>query len=110
MTWIARPGTLKHGAPTGVRQPIPYSGVWPPLRGAEECDSHDLDDLKFCEVNHLSAPRDPQKVQELLQSEVDEGFVERFMCSEEDLRKRFPDGCLAVGKLGVVQNREKTTA
>ena len=98
---------LKHGAPAGVRCAIPYSGVWPQKFGSDSCDMCCIDDLEFCEQNHLSAELDPARVEQLLQEEVAKGYVEKFTGSEADLRQRFKDGCLAVGKLGVVRKPGK---
>ena len=80
---------LKHGAPTGVRCAIPYSGVWPQKFGSDSCDMCCIDDLEFCEQNHLSAELDPARVEQLLQEEVAKGYVEKFTGSEADLRQRF---------------------
>ncbi|CAE7286498.1 unnamed protein product, partial [Symbiodinium sp. CCMP2456] len=101
------PSILKHGAPTGVRCAIPYSGVWPRKFGSDSCDMCCVDDLEFCEQNHLSAELDPARVEQLLQEEVAKGYVEKFTGSEADLRQRFKDGCLAVGKLVPVPNQRK---
>ena len=57
--------------------------------------------------NHWSACQDEGRVRELLEEEVRKGFVEKFEGREEDLRKRFPPGSLAVGKLGLVRKEGK---
>ena len=97
---------LKHGAPTGVRQRIPPSGVWPLCEG--EWEEHaDFDtDLQWCRRNHASADSDEKSVAALIQKEVDAGFME-LVGDEAAVRKRFPSGQLAVGKLGVVQYRKR---
>ena len=96
--------TLKIGAPTGVREPIPPSGVFPPL---ENPDLSSLPpealDLHFCEGNHLSAEQDLAATQKLIQAEIDKGFMEHVVGGEVAVRQRFPPGRLAVGKLGIVR-------
>ena len=51
--------TLKVGAPTGVKERIPPSGVWPPLLQAEEGggveEGHPT--MLCCDQNHASAER-----------------------------------------------------
>ena len=63
-------------------------------------------DLQWCRRNHASADSDEKSVAALIQKEVDAGFME-LVGDEAAVRKRFPSGQLAVGKLGVVQYRKR---
>ena len=51
---------LSKGAPTGIRRPIPASGIWPAKEQLLEADI-DLD-LVLCESSHVSAEAEPTTV------------------------------------------------
>ena len=97
---------LKVGAPTGVRQRVPPSGVWPLCEGEREVHADFDIDLQWCRHNHASADSDEKSVAALIQKEMDAGFME-LVGDEAAVRKRFPSGQLAVGKLGVVRSAGK---
>ena len=97
---------LKVGAPTGVRQRVPPSGVWPLCEGEWEVHADFDIDLQWCRHNHASADSDEKSVAALIQKEMDAGFME-LVGDEAAVRKRFPSGQLAVGKLGVVRSAGK---
>ena len=97
---------LKFGAPTGVKERVPPSGVWPPVqRAINEEDCLELD-LAVCLQNHASAEDDPARVKALVEKEVDAGFMQRVPGGLPELHRRFGDA-VAVGKLGVVQQEGK---
>lgn len=69
------PTILETGVPTGILQPVPCSGVWEPAVLTDAGDADDLPDL----VRHLepwgSAESDPTLVRELLQKDLDAGYL-----------------------------------
>ena len=101
--------TLKVGAPTGVRERIPPSGVWPPLLQAEEGggveEGHPT--MLCCDQNHASAEREPERVQRLVQQEIEAGYMVRVEGGLSALQQRFKENALAIGKLGVVEQAGK---
>ena len=101
--------TFKVGAPTGVRERIPPSGVWPPLLQAEEGggveEGHPT--MLCCDQNHASAEREPERVQRLVQQEIEAGYMVRVEGGLSELQQRFKDNTLAIGKLGVVEQAGK---
>ena len=96
---IALCQVLQNGAPTGVRQPIPASGVWPSSSG-KWCDEvAECCDLFWRTSNHVSPEREPAKVRTLLQKELESGSLVRIEGGVSEVHERFPAGSL---KLGVV--------
>ena len=93
---------LRRGAPTGVREPIPASGVWPPCSGKWGDEVAEACDLFWCTSNHISAEQEPAKVRALVQKEVDLGYLVHIAGGMSAVQQRFPDGSLAIGKLGLV--------
>ena len=93
---------LRRGAPTGVREPIPASGVWPPCTGKWGDEVAEACDLFWCTSNHISAEQEPAKVRALVQKEVDLGYLVHIAGGMSAVQQRFPDGSLAIGKLGLV--------
>lgn len=79
---------------------------WPLCEGEwEEHAEFDID-LQWCRHNDASADSDEKSVAALIQKEMDAGFME-LVGDEATVRKRFPSGQLAVGKLGVVRRAGK---
>ena len=101
--------TLKVGAPTRIRERIPPSGVWPPLLQAEEGggveEGHPT--MLCCDQNHASAEREPERVQRLVQQEIEASYMVRVEGGLSELQQRFKDNTLAIGKLGVVEQAGK---
>ncbi len=64
---------LAKGVNTGVFEPVPPSGVFPP--SSAEAVRRDLD-LRLCDSNWSSADEAPEKVETLLKAEVESGFME----------------------------------
>ena len=93
---------LRCGAPTGVWEPIPASGVWPPCSGKWGDEVAEACDLFWCTSNHISAEQEPAKVRALVQKEVDLGYLVHIAGGMSAVQQRFPDGSLAIGKLGLV--------
>jgi hypothetical protein len=89
---------LEKGVVTGVLSDIPPSGVWLP---ATPRGDHDLD-LLACDGNWLSAEKDPDTVDRLLEADIDEGFVKEFHGDEEAAKRQWPAG-VAIGKLGIAK-------
>ena len=58
------PCLLCHGAPTGVRERVPASGVWP---WRTECGEDWFDEaleMLLCDFNHVSADKSVDRVRE----------------------------------------------
>lgn len=87
---------LVEGVRTGFQTPIPKSGVFPP---ASPQQKNDLP-LSVHLTNWKSAEDDPQLTRELVQEELDRGFVFKFDGTLEDAQAHYPVG-VSVGKLGV---------
>ena len=84
------------------------SGVWPRCDVADDDEFlHASPELHLCEHNHISAVRDERKVRELVQQEVAEGYMEHIPGGRSEVDARFPEGSLAIGKLGLVSRRGK---
>ena len=88
--------SLLEGVRTGFQAPIPASGVFPPSNPTEVIS----DPLSIHLTNWQSAQDDPQLTAELVQEEIDKGWVFQFDGSVEDAQAQFPLG-LSIGKLGV---------
>lgn len=99
------PSTLSQGAPTGVREQIPPSGVWP-AKGTPLAPDCALE-LCMCDNNHASATAEPTKVTALLEQEIAQGFVEKVQGGHAELLERFSAEDLAIGKLGLVSRPGK---
>ena len=89
-------GALLQGVPTGFKQDIPLSGCFAPSGRAVEEDS-----LSIALENWQGAEADPLLLEELVQVEVDSGWL-RCIDSLEDARKIWPN--VAVGKLNIVHS------
>ena len=98
--------TLKCGAPTGVRQRIPASGVWPPLHedGSEPCE--EPLQLQVSEGNHASALAEPERLLALIDKEIESGYMREVPGGLIGLQQQF-GADLAVGKLGIIMREGK---
>ena len=96
------PIILDEGVPTGAFGPLPGSGQWPPAQDSLDF-SHDFSpaSLEHCRGNWLAAENIPALLSNLVQEEIDKGFVKQFMGSESQARQRWPSGT-AIGKLNIV--------
>ncbi|CAE7409021.1 unnamed protein product, partial [Symbiodinium sp. KB8] len=82
--------------------PLPSSGQWIPAPHSIDTAS-DLQGphLEHCRGNWTAAEHSPELLAQLIQQEVDKGFVSRFEGTEEDAALQWPKGT-AIGKLNVV--------
>ncbi|CAE7274006.1 hypothetical protein AK812_SmicGene39418 [Symbiodinium microadriaticum] len=96
------PTILEQGVPTGAFDPLPSSKQWPQAPHSIDASS-DLQGphLEHCRGNWTMAEQSPELLAQLIQQEVDKGFVKRFEGTEEDAALRWPKGT-AIGKLNVV--------
>ncbi|CAE7197288.1 unnamed protein product [Symbiodinium sp. KB8] len=94
---------LKEGVPTGAFSELPPSGIWPPAQRSIDSSS-DLDPqrLEHCAGNWTAAEKDPALLQQLVDKEVQDGFVALFPGTEADAAQHWPLGT-AIGKLNIVQ-------
>lgn len=60
-----------------------------------------------CGQNHASAEREPERVQRLVQQEIEAGYMVRVEGGLSALQQRFKENALAIGKLGVVEQAGK---
>ena len=96
------PTILEQGVPTGAFDPLPSSKQWPQAPHSIDASS-DLQGphLEHCRGNWTMAEQSPELLAQLIQQEVDKGFVKRFEGTEEDAALHWPKGT-AIGKLNVV--------
>ncbi|CAE7939618.1 unnamed protein product, partial [Symbiodinium necroappetens] len=90
---------LQQGVPTGFDGDIPRSHTLRPRRESEPDSGHDL---VVCEGNWQGAESDPGLLQELIQEEIDAGFLEE-MPSLEAAYERWGKERVAVGKVNIVK-------
>ena len=97
VTLAARPRV-----PTGAFEPLPSSGQWAQAPHSIDA-STDLQGphLEHCRGNWTAAEQSPELLAQLIQQEVEKGFVKRFEGTEEDAALQWPKGT-AIGKLNVV--------
>ena len=88
---------LISGVPLGIDEDIHPSNCFP-LNPIDSQFHPPL--LSVHHTNWQSAEDDPEAVQELIQKEIDSGWVVPFDGTIEDAQSAFPDG-LAIGKLGL---------
>ena len=88
---------LRRGVPTGVHQNIPLSNCFIPYAQSESWEP-DMD-FKICSGNWPGATANPDLLMELLQAELDAGYVIE-MPSLEAARARWPR--VAIGKANVI--------
>ena len=96
------PLLLDQGVPTGAFEPLPSSGQWAQAPHSIDA-STDLQGphLEHCRGNWTAAEQSPELLAQLIQQEVEKGFVKRFEGTEEDAALQWPKGT-AIGKLNVV--------
>ena len=90
---------LQQGVPTGFDKDIPRSHTLRPRRESEPDSGHDL---LICEGNWQGAEAEPGLLQELIQEEIDSGFLEE-MPSLEAAYARWGKARVAVGKVNIVK-------
>lgn len=96
----ALPGTLRQGVPTGVDVAIEPCSVYAPED--RECKLQVCeDDIRICMENWRSAEDNVERVAELLEAEINQGWVERWKGSLLDAHKVWGDR-VAVGKLALI--------
>ena len=89
---------LRSGVRTGALTPLPTSHQWAPVENA--VPNEDLD-LELCEGNWKHAEEHPEIVQQLIDKEVEAGWVIKTDCTPDTALHRWPQG-IAIGKLNVV--------
>ncbi|CAE7730100.1 unnamed protein product, partial [Symbiodinium sp. KB8] len=96
------PLLLDQGVPTGAFEPLPSSGQWAQAPHSIDA-STDLQGphLEHCRGNWTAAEQSPELLAQLIQQEVEKGFVKCFEGTEEDAALQWPKGT-AIGKLNVV--------
>ena len=87
---------LKQGVRLGVNQTLVPSPIWP-LRDADQVADQPL---SMQTGQWSGADENPQIVSDLLQEEVESGWIEEITRGEDALRKQFPQ--VAIGKLNLV--------
>ena len=88
---------LINGVPLGINETITPSGCFP-INQPEA--PFDPPRLSLHHTNWQSAEDEPTVVQELIDKEIDAGWVAEFQGTIEEAQAFFPDG-LAIGKLGL---------
>ncbi|CAL1147245.1 unnamed protein product [Cladocopium goreaui] len=91
--------SLLEGVRTGFSEAIPPSGIFPPK------DRTDIepDPLSAHLSNWQSAEEDLPLTRELVQEEIDKGWVFSYQGSLEEAQQEYPAG-VAIGKLGVARS------
>ena len=95
--------SLRRGVPTGVHQNIPLSNCFIPYAQTESWEP-DMD-VKICSGNWPGATANPELLMELLQAELDAGYVIE-MPSLEAARARWPR--VAIGKANVIVSENRS--
>ena len=95
--------SLRRGVPTGVHQNIPLSNCFIPYVQSESWEP-DMD-FKICSGNWPGATANPELLMELLQAELDAGYVIELP-SLEAARARWP--CVAIGKANVIVSENRS--
>ena len=91
-------GMLRSGVRTGALTPLPTSHQWAPVDNATP--NEDLE-LELCEGNWKHAEEHPEIVQQLIDKEIEAGWVIKTDCTPDTAQQRWPQG-IAIGKLNVV--------
>ena len=99
-------GFLSEGVPAGILQDIPSSFQW--QQRQQTLPEDDLDGLHLlhCQGNWTQAEQNPALLRQLLQKEVDNGWVVPFQGNAEDAARHWPAGT-AIGKLNIVSAEGK---
>ena len=90
---------LSQGVPTGFDDDIPRSHTLRPRREGETDEGHQL---LVCEGNWQGAESDPALLQELIEEELQAGFLEEVDSIEEAYRRWGKDR-VAVGRVNIVK-------
>lgn len=90
--------SLINGVCTGFQNDIPPSGCFPP--NDRPADPSNMDSLSAHFSNWQSAMDHPELTQELVQEEIEKGWVFEYEGSLADAQAEFPTG-VALGKLGI---------
>ncbi|CAL1156897.1 unnamed protein product [Cladocopium goreaui] len=91
--------SLLEGVRTGFSTAIPPSGIFPP----QERTDIEPDPLSAHLSNWQSAEEDLPLTRELVQEEIDKGWVFPYKGSLEEAQQEYPAG-VAIGKLGVARS------
>ena len=91
--------SLLEGVRTGFSTAIPPSGIFPPKEPADT----ESEPLSAHLSNWQSAEEDLKLTRELVQEEVDQGWVFAYPGSLDEAQKEYPAG-VAIGKLGVARS------
>ena len=99
-------GLLADGVPAGILQDIPSSFQW--QQRQSDLQDNDLDGvhLLHCQGNWTKAERDPTLLKQLLQKEVQSGWVVPFAGTAQEAAQHWPEGA-AIGKLNIVSAEGK---
>ena len=97
----ALPTILEAGVPTGILQPVPCSGVWEPAVLTDADDAEDLPGLVWHLEPWGSAESDPTLVRELLQKDLDAGYLVPLPGGGEEALRRWGAN-VAARKFGLV--------
>ena len=97
---------LAEGVPAGILQDIPSSFQW--QQRQQTLQEEDLDGLHLmhCQGNWTQAEQNPELLQQLLQKEIDNGWVVPFRGDADDASRHWPEGT-AIGKLNIVSAEGK---
>ena len=91
---------LLEGVPTGAFAQLPPSKQWIPNSLQDPQESDPLH-LQHCAGNWTQAERNPAVLQELIDKELQDGYIACFDGTEADAKLHWPKGA-AIGKLNVV--------
>ena len=91
--------SLLEGVRTGFSTAIPPSGIFPPKEPADT----ESEPLSAHLSNWQSAEEDLSLTRDLVQEEVDQGWVLAYPGSLDEAQKEYPAG-VAIGKLGVARS------
>lgn len=94
--------SLLEGVSAGFLGDIPPSGIFPP----NEFDDTDNSPLSIHFTNWNSAEDNPELTRELVQEEIDRGWVYEFPGTAADAQEAFPCG-LALGRLGIAISEQR---
>ena len=90
--------SLINGVSTGFQNDIPLSGCFP--RNDRPADPSSMDSLSAHFSNWQSATDHPNLTRELVQEEIDKGWVFEYEGTLAEAQAEFPSG-VALGKLGI---------
>ena len=92
---------LEAGVPAGILQSIPSSMQWQQRHASGTEDDLDGIHLLHCQGNWTQAENNPQLLSDLLDKEIQAGWVAPFQGTAQDVHARWPQGS-AIGKLNIV--------